>query len=67
MKTLISRLAIAPILGITLVAVITVSDSIAKRVERCQAAAMVNSQPGQEMLNGSFSNMMNTLNSISVR
>jgi hypothetical protein len=67
MKSLINKLAVVIIPLIALTVAIIVSNGIVKKVERCQAAAAVYSQPGPELLDGSYSNLMNTLNAISVR
>jgi hypothetical protein len=67
MKSIINTLVVAIIPLIALTATIAISNGIAKKVEHCQAAAAAYSQSGSELLSGSYSDMINTLNAISVR
>jgi hypothetical protein len=67
MKTFISKLVIASILSITLVAVVNVFSHIPFKSLPYRTAALSQTQPGPEILNGSYSNMINTLNASSGR
>jgi hypothetical protein len=67
MKTFIDRLVIATILSITLVTVISISSYISCKTLPYRTAAVTQTQPGTEILNGSYSNMMNTLYATSGR
>jgi hypothetical protein len=58
MKTFISKLVIASILSITLVAVTSISSHISQKY---LSANVAQTQPGPEILAGSYSEMMNTL------
>jgi len=61
MKTLINNLVVAVIPFIALTIVVTVSNGIVRKVERCQAAAMLNTQPGPEMLGNSINAVVDSL------
>jgi hypothetical protein len=67
MKTIANKLIVAIIPLIALAVIVTFCAGIAKKVERCQTAAMVYSQPGPEILGNSYSTMMNSLFSSSGR
>ena len=67
MKTTIRTLAIAIITPIALILTLSVSHGLAHKVEHARSIAAVSAQPGQEMFNGSYSTMINTLNAVSVR
>jgi len=67
MKTFISKLVIAGILSFTLVAVVNVFSRIPFASLSYRSAAVSQTQPGPEILNGSYSNMINTLNANSGR
>lgn len=67
MKTLISKLVIASILSITLVAVVDIFSHIPLKSLSYRTAAVTQTQPGPEILSGSYSNMMDTLNAASGR
>lgn len=61
MKTIISKLAVAIIPFIALTIVVTASNGIAHKIERVQAAAMINDQPAPEMLGNSIGALMDNL------
>jgi len=61
MKTMISKLAVVIIPLILLTIVVTVSNSIAHKIERAQATAMVSTQPGPEMLGNNIGAVMDNL------
>jgi hypothetical protein len=63
MKTIISKLAIASILSISLITVLTISSHLHNH----KTAALLTSDPVAEMLSGSGNNLLNTLNGISWR
>jgi hypothetical protein len=67
MKTIANRLIVAIIPLIALTVVVTFSSGVARKIEHCQAAATVYSQPGPEILGSSYSAMMNTLYATSGR
>lgn len=67
MKTFINRLVIATILSITLIMVISISSLISSETFSYRTAAVTQTQPGPEILSGSYSNMMNTLYATSGR
>lgn len=67
MKTFISKLAIATILSITLVTVVSISSYVSQKTFSYRTAAASQAQPGQEILSGSYSNMINTLYATSGR
>lgn len=67
MKTFISKLVIAGILSFTLVALINVTSNISRKTLPYRTAAVSQTQPGPEILSGSYSNMINTLYATSVR
>ena len=61
MKTLITKLAIASILSITLVSLITISSHLSRNTLAYRIATATQTQPGSEMLSGSYCNLMNNL------
>ena len=61
MKTFINKLAIVIIPLMVIFATVTVSNAIARKVELAQAAAMVNTQPGPQLLGNSISSALNAL------
>jgi hypothetical protein len=67
MKTFISKLVIAGILSFTLVAVVNVFSHIPFKSLSYRTASVSQSQPGPEILSGSYSSMINTLNANSGR
>jgi len=67
MKTFINRLVIASILSITLIIVISFSSYISSKTLSYRTAAVTQTQPGPEILSGSYSNMLNTLYATSGR
>jgi len=67
MKTFINRLVIASILSITLIIVISFSSYISSTTLPYRTAAVTQTQPGPEILSGSYSNMLNTLYATSGR
>jgi len=67
MKTFISKLAIAGILSFTLVAVVNVFSHLPFKSLPYRTAAVSQTQPGPEILSGSYSSMINTLNASSGR
>lgn len=67
MKTLITKLAVASILSITFVALITITSHVSRKTLAYRAATATQTQPGSEMLNGSYSNMISTLYATSGR
>ena len=67
MKSLISKLAIAIISTIALVSLVMLSADVTRKIERFQTAAISSSQPGSEILAGSYSEMMNQLNATTGR
>jgi hypothetical protein len=62
MKTFISKLVIASILSITLVTVFNISSYVYQKTSPYRTVAVSQAQPGPELLSGSYSNMINTLN-----
>jgi len=67
MKTFISKLAIAGILSFTLVVVVNVFSHHLFKSLPYRTAAVSQTQPGSEILSGSYSSMINTLNASSGR
>lgn len=61
MKTFIKKLFVVIIPLIALTIVITISNGLAHKVERAQAAAMVNTQLTPEMLGNSVGAVMDNL------
>lgn len=62
MKTFINKLVIAIILSITLVTMISFFSYVSRKTSSFRTAAVTQTQPGPEILSGSYSNMINTLN-----
>lgn len=67
MKTFINKLVIASILSFTLVAVINIFSHIPFKSLPYRTAALSQTQPGPEILSGSYSNMIHTLYATSGR
>lgn len=61
MKTFITKLAIASILSITFVALISISSSISRKTLSYRTATATQNQPGPEILGNSYTEMMNSL------
>jgi len=61
MKTLINKLLIASILSITLIAVTNTIPQLAHKYQTYRSAKLLQAQPVQEMPDGSYSNLVNTL------
>ncbi|ACD94817.1 hypothetical protein [Trichlorobacter lovleyi] len=66
MKTINKRIfAIVPIIAFALT--IVISNGITRTIEHRRAATSDQSQPADETLNGSYSNLINTFNASSTR
>jgi hypothetical protein len=61
MKNLITKLAIATILSMTLISVLNISSHFYGKALSYRTAALTQTQPGSEILSGSYGEMMNTL------
>jgi hypothetical protein len=61
MKTVINKLIIAGLLSITLVAVTNTIPHLSRKYEVYRSAKQTQVLPVQEMPDGSYSNMVNTL------
>ena len=61
MKTFITKLAIASILSITFVALISISASISRKTLSYRTVTVTQTQPGPEIPGNSYAEMMNTL------
>ncbi len=66
MKTINKRIfAITPIIAFAIT--LAISNGIERSIEHCRASTAGQSQSAGEMLNGSYSTMINTFNSCSTR
>jgi hypothetical protein len=61
MKTLINKLIIAGILSIALVAVTDTIPHLSQKYQAYRSEKLTQAQPVQEMPDGSYSNLVNTL------
>lgn len=61
MKTFITKLAIASVLCITIVALINISSSISSKTLSYRIATATQNQPGPEIIGNSYTEMMNSL------
>lgn len=61
MKTIVNKLVVAIIPLVAISVVVVFSFGVVKKIERCQAAAIVTSQPGPELFGNSYSALMNGL------
>ena len=67
MKTFISKIVVAGILSIALVTVTSTVPRISQKYLSYSSAAVTPAGPGQEMLAGSYTTMLNTLYATSGR
>lgn len=61
MKSAYGKLAVTIVPLIALVLLLTAVVNLARKVDRIQTGALSQQQPGPELLNGSYNNLLNNL------